>query len=145
MKEFFALTSCFSCAGVIFSLKILLWESLFVEVRQTFTGLGLGLLLLKLSSLRVLVYYFSDNLWPLFFSRAHPHQEFPGVPSPPLPGKQDYGLHILEAGGASAVANPRVPDRLFKRQGRWKLDKAKDGYVKYNVQSLLSVLLSLGI
>ena len=28
--------------------------------------------------------------------------------------KQDYGLHSLRAGGASAAANARVPDRLFK-------------------------------
>ena len=59
--------------------------------------------------------------------------------------KQDYGLHSLRAGGASAAANARVPDRLFKRHGRWKSDKAKDGYIKDNVHSLLSVSLSLGI
>ena len=39
--------------------------------------------------------------------------------------KQDYGLHSLWAGGASAAANARVPDRLLKRHGRWKSDKAK--------------------
>ena len=43
--------------------------------------------------------------------------------------KQDYGLHSLRAGGASGAANARVPDRLFKRRGRWKSDKAKDGYI----------------
>ena len=59
--------------------------------------------------------------------------------------KQDYGLHSLRAGGASAAANARVPDRLFKRHGRWKSDKAKDGYIKDSVHSLLSVSLSLGI
>ncbi|CAH3178324.1 unnamed protein product, partial [Porites lobata] len=59
--------------------------------------------------------------------------------------RQDYGLHSLRAGGACAAANARVPDRLFKRHGRWKSDKAKDGYIKDNVHSLLSVSLSLGI
>ncbi|CAH3190544.1 unnamed protein product, partial [Porites lobata] len=59
--------------------------------------------------------------------------------------KQDYGLHSLRAGGASAAANARAPDRLFKRHGRWKSDKAKDGYIKDSVHSLLSVSLSLGI
>ena len=59
--------------------------------------------------------------------------------------KQDYGLHSLRAGGASAAANARVPDRLFKRHGRWKSDKAKDGYIKDSVHSLLSVSLPLGI
>ena len=48
--------------------------------------------------------------------------------------KQDYGLHSHRAGG----------DRLFKRHGRWKSDKAKDSYIKDNVHSLLSVSLSLG-
>ena len=46
--------------------------------------------------------------------------------------KQDYGLHSLRAGGASAAANARVPDRLFNRHGRCKSEKAKDGYIKDN-------------
>ena len=59
--------------------------------------------------------------------------------------KQDYGHHSLRAGGASAAANARAADRLFKRHGRWKSDKAKDGYIKDSDHSLLSVSLSLGI
>ena len=59
--------------------------------------------------------------------------------------RQDYDLHSLRAGGASAAANAQVTDRLFKRHGRWKSDKAKDGYIKDNIVSLLSVSLSLGI
>ena len=59
--------------------------------------------------------------------------------------RRDYGLHSLRAGGASAAANAQVTDRLFKRHGRWKSDKAKDGYIKDNILSLLSVSLSLGI
>ena len=58
--------------------------------------------------------------------------------------KEDYGLHSLRAGGASAAANGQS-DRLFKRHGRWKSDKAKDGYNKDNIHSLLSVSLSLGM
>ena len=41
--------------------------------------------------------------------------------------KKSFGLHSLRAGGASAAANANVNDRLFKRHGRWKSDKAKDG------------------
>ena len=59
--------------------------------------------------------------------------------------KLDYGLHSLRAGGASAAANAQISDRLFKRHGRWKSDKAKDGYIKDNILALLSVSLSLGI
>ena len=53
--------------------------------------------------------------------------------------------HSLRAGGASAAANAHISDRLFTRHGRWKSEKAKDGYIKDNVESLLSVSRSLGI
>lgn len=54
-------------------------------------------------------------------------------------------LHSLRAGGATAAANTGINDRLFKRHGRWLSENAKDGYVKDNFQSLLSVSKSLGI
>ena len=50
-----------------------------------------------------------------------------------------FGLHSLRSGGATAAANAGVNDRLFKRHGRWRSDKAKDGYVKDNLEALLSV------
>jgi len=37
------------------------------------------------------------------------------------------GLHSLRAESATAAANAKVPDRLFKRHGRWKPKNAKDG------------------
>ena len=54
-----------------------------------------------------------------------------------------FGLHSLRAGGASAAANAGVSDRLFKRHGRWKSDRAKYGYIKDSLESLLSVSKSL--
>ena len=57
----------------------------------------------------------------------------------------NFGLHSLRAGGATAAANAKVPDRLFKRHGRWKSENAKDGYVKDHVQSRLEVSRSLGL
>lgn len=54
-----------------------------------------------------------------------------------------YGLHSLRAGGASAAANAGVPDRLFKRHGRWRSESAKDGYIKDSESALLSVSKSL--
>ena len=57
----------------------------------------------------------------------------------------DFGLHSLRAGGASAAANAKVPDRLFKRHGRWKSENAKDGYVKDDVERRLEVSKSLGL
>ena len=56
-----------------------------------------------------------------------------------------FGLHSLRAGGATAAARSGVPDRLFKRHGRWKSDGAKDGYVQDSLKSLLSVSLNLGL
>ena len=59
--------------------------------------------------------------------------------------KKSFELHSSRAGGASAAANGNITGRLFKRHVRWKSDKAKDGYVKDNVESLLSVSKSLVI
>ena len=53
--------------------------------------------------------------------------------------------HSLRVGGATAAANAGIPDRLFKRHGRWSSENAKDGYVKDNLNSLLSVSRALGI
>ena len=57
----------------------------------------------------------------------------------------EFGLHSLRAGGATAAANAKVPDRMFKRHGRWKSENAKDGYVKDDVKSRLEVSRSLGL
>jgi hypothetical protein len=48
----------------------------------------------------------------------------------------------LRSTGAAATG---VDDRLFKKHGRWKSDKAKNGYVKENIDVLLSVSKNLGI
>ena len=58
---------------------------------------------------------------------------------------KQFGLNSLRARGASAAANAGVPDRLFKRHGRWRSETAKDGYVKDSVPDLLSVSKSLDI
>ena len=51
----------------------------------------------------------------------------------------------LRVGGATAAANAKVPDCLFKRHGRWKSENAKDGYIKDSVESRLEVSKSLGL
>ena len=55
------------------------------------------------------------------------------------------GTHSLRSGGATAAANAGVPDRLFKRHGRWASESAKDGYVQDSLSSRLSVSKALGI
>ena len=54
---------------------------------------------------------------------------------------KQFGLHSLQSGGAPAAANAGVPDRLFKRHGRWRSESAKDGYIyiKDSVTVLISV------
>ncbi len=56
-----------------------------------------------------------------------------------------FGLHSLRSGGATAAASLGVPDRLFKKHGRWLSDHSKDGYVNESVKTQLSVSLSLGL
>ena len=56
-----------------------------------------------------------------------------------------FGLHSLRAGGASAAANAGVPDRLFKRHGRWRSENAKDGYVKDTMEERLEVSRKIGL
>ena len=57
----------------------------------------------------------------------------------------EFGLHSLRAGGATAAANRGVPDRLFKRHGRWKSDAAKDGYVEDSLDHRLEVTKQIGL
>ena len=56
-----------------------------------------------------------------------------------------YGLHSLRIGGASAAANSDIPDRVIKKHGRWKSDKAKDTYCREDIQHQLLVTLNIGI
>ena len=56
-----------------------------------------------------------------------------------------FGMHSLRAGGATAGANVRVPDRLFKHHGRWRSESSRDSYVKDSVERRLSVSKSLGV
>ena len=56
-----------------------------------------------------------------------------------------FGIHSLRAGGASTAANAEVPDRLFKRHGRWRSENAKDGYIEDSLEKRLSVNQRLGL
>ena len=57
-----------------------------------------------------------------------------------------FGLHSFRAGGATSAANcPGLPERLFKRHGRWHSKRAKDGYIKDSHSNRLRVSKSLGL
>ena len=59
--------------------------------------------------------------------------------------RKQFGLHSLRSGGASAAANAGVPDRCFKRHGRWRSESAKDGYIRDKLEERLSVSKNLGL
>jgi len=58
---------------------------------------------------------------------------------------KEFSLHSLRSGGATAAAVAGVPDRLFKKHGRWRSENAKDGYVEDSLEQRLSVSRSLGL
>ncbi|XP_063952499.1 uncharacterized protein LOC135153528 [Lytechinus pictus] len=58
-------------------------------------------------------------------------------------GTANLGLHSLRAGGATAAARASVPDRMWKRHGGWRSEKAKDGYVEDSMEHRLLVSKSL--
>ena len=61
---------------------------------------------------------------------------------------QEYGLHSLRSGGATAVISNNVFKAVSERlklHGRWKTDEAKDMYVLETECSRLSVTKYLGI
>ena len=62
-----------------------------------------------------------------------------------VPDISAIGKHTIRRGRATAAANAGVPDRLFKRHGRWASESAKDGYLQDSLSSGLSVSKALGI
>ena len=58
---------------------------------------------------------------------------------------KNFGLHSFRVGGATTAANKGLPERLFKRHGRWRSERAKDGYVKDSLEKRLRVTKSLGL
>ena len=56
-----------------------------------------------------------------------------------VPDNCAFGTHSLRSGRAANATNACVPDRLFKRHGRWSSELAKDGYVKNFSSSRLSI------
>lgn len=76
-----------------------------------------------------------SNLRKLFLEAFQPH----------VTDISHYCLHSLRSGGATTAANMGIPDRMFKRHGRWLSESAKDGYVKDSLEERLKVSKSLGL
>lgn len=89
------------------------------------------------------VYVLRQENKPLSYSRMR--ELFIEAFKPFVPNIKQYGLHSLRSGGASISANLGIPDRLFKRHGRWRSETAKDGYVKDSLNDLLKVSKNLGL
>ena len=56
----------------------------------------------------------------------------------------EFGVYSLRAGGATA-ARRGMPDRLFKKHGRWRSETAKDGYIEDSLEQRLAVTEKLGL
>ena len=52
-----------------------------------------------------------------------------------------FGMHSLRASGATTAANAGLPDRSFKRHGRWKSESVRHG----SIERRLEVSKQLGI
>ncbi|XP_071093519.1 integrase/recombinase xerD homolog [Haliotis cracherodii] len=83
-----------------------------------------------------------DNA-PLSYTRLR--ELFIDALTPFVDNIKKYGLHSLRSGGATAAGNNGIPDRMFKRHGRWRSENAKDGYIKDSIDNRMKVSLSLGL
>ncbi|KAK3105318.1 hypothetical protein FSP39_022401 [Pinctada imbricata] len=88
-------------------------------------------------------YKFRQGNKPMSYSRMR--ELFIEAFKPFVSDIRSYGLHSLRSGGASAAANHGIPDRLFKRHGRWRSENAKDGYIKDSLDDRLAVSKHLGL
>ncbi|XP_071105314.1 integrase/recombinase xerD homolog [Haliotis cracherodii] len=88
-------------------------------------------------------YIFRAENKPMSYTRLR--ELFIEAFKPYVPDIKCYGLHSLRSGGATLAANRGIPDRMFKRHGRWRSESAKDGYVKDSIENRLKVSLSMGL
>jgi hypothetical protein len=58
---------------------------------------------------------------------------------------KDFGVHSFRSGGATAAANSGIPNRLFKRHGRWKSEASKDDHIKDDLKRIFSVTQNWGL
>ena len=58
---------------------------------------------------------------------------------------ENYGLHSTHAGGCTVATHLGGKERFIKKHGRWKSDRAKDGYTHPTLDDLLMVAQNLGL
>ncbi|XP_028514421.1 uncharacterized protein LOC114574911 [Exaiptasia diaphana] len=59
--------------------------------------------------------------------------------------EKKFGLHSLRAGGASAASEAGIPERLISAHGGWKSESSRNGYIRDNKQTRVSVSKALGL
>ena len=59
--------------------------------------------------------------------------------------REEFSLQSLRSAGASVDAHAGVNDRLFKNQGRWPSESAKDGHIDDKIEPLLTISSMLGL
>ena len=57
----------------------------------------------------------------------------------------EFGLHSLRSGGASAASNNGSSERLIGKHGRWSSSTSREVYIKDSKQQRLSVSKNLGL
>ena len=58
---------------------------------------------------------------------------------------QDFGMHSLRAGGATAAAAAGITERLFLIHGRWRNRDSKERYILDMLTNRLKITMSLGL
>ena len=73
------------------------------------------------------------------------YEHFLAFIKPVVTDGKRFTPHSLRSGGASQAAASGVEERLISKHGRWKSERARNGYIEDTVETRLKVSRSLGL